>query len=165
MAFSPTVILDARVGVNRIKSDNEFATLSTITTTASSASRQQIQAINIIPGVPPAVPVGSNAFGPVSPLNFGTSLHKRERQTNTDFNASMTWTRGRWTHKFGGTYRVLLSNYIDPDDSIQIRTGPEFSRRKFINSDGGTTGLADAGRSRQRLLASLRCCSAREARA
>ncbi|MGH9970822.1 MAG: TonB-dependent receptor domain-containing protein [Pyrinomonadaceae bacterium] len=139
LVFSPTVILDARLGVNRIKSDNEFTTFDNYDY-GQFGVPAQIQAINIIPGVPPAVPVGNNAFAPVSPLNWGTSLHKRERQTNTDFNASMTWSRGRWTHKFGGTYRVLLSNYIDPDDSIQIRTGAEFTR-KFINFDGGAAGL------------------------
>ncbi|HEY3038565.1 MAG TPA: TonB-dependent receptor [Pyrinomonadaceae bacterium] len=139
VVFSPTLILDARIGVNRIKSDNEFSTFDDYDYSVFGIPAA-IQAINVLPGVPPAVPVGSGAFAPVSPLNFGTSLHKRERQTNTDFNASMTWTRGRWTHKFGGTYRVLLSNYIDVDDSIQIRTGAEFTR-KFINFDGGTSSL------------------------
>src|SRR5262249_15859286 len=42
--------------------------------------------------------------------------------------------------KFGGTYRVLLSNYIDVDDSIQIQTGPEYTRSN-INADGSTSGL------------------------
>jgi Carboxypeptidase regulatory-like domain len=139
IVLSPTLILDARIGVNRIVSDNEADVFDDYDYNQFGIP-SQIQAINIIPGAPPAVPVGSGNFGAVSPLNFGTSLHKRERQTNTDFNASMTWTRGRWTHKFGGTYRVLLSNYIDPDDSIQIRTGPEFTR-KFIAFDGGTGGL------------------------
>jgi hypothetical protein len=139
MILTPSLILDARIGVNRIKSDNEVDTFENYDYNLFGIPAP-IQAINILPGAPPAVPVGSGNFGSVSPLNFGTSLHKRERQTNTDFNASMTWTRGHWTHKFGGTYRVLLSNYIDPDDSVQIRTGPEFTRR-FIAADGGTGGL------------------------
>jgi outer membrane receptor protein involved in Fe transport len=146
VVLSPTLILDARIGVNRIKSDNEADIIDGYDY-GQFGIPAQIQAINILPGAPPAVPVASGAFGNVSPLNFGTSLHKRERQTNTDFNASMTWTRGNWTHKFGGTYRVLLSNYIDPDDSIQIRTGPEFTRFN-INADGSTTGLATGDPSR-----------------
>ena len=149
VVFSPNLILDARVGVNRIKSDNEFSTFDDYDYNQFGIPAA-IQALNVIPGVPPAVPVGSTAFAPVSPLNFGTSLHKRERQTNTDLNASISWTRGRWTHKFGGTYRVLLSNYIDVDDSVQIRTGAEFTR-KFIGFDGGipsslpTTDARDNG--------------------
>jgi Carboxypeptidase regulatory-like domain len=144
--LSPSLILDARIGVNRIKSDNEADVFDNYDYNQFGIPAA-IQAINIIPGAPPAVPVGSGAFGAVSPLNFGTSLHKRERQTNTDFNASMSWTRGSWTHKFGGTYRVLLSNYIDPDDSIQIRTGTEFTRFN-INADGSTNGLSTADATR-----------------
>jgi hypothetical protein len=140
IVLTSTLILDARIGVNRIKSDNEADVVENYDYNEFGIPAA-IQAINILPGAPPAVPVGSGAFGVVSPLNFGTSLHKRERQTNTDLNGSITWTRGRWTHKMGGTYRVLLSNYIDPDDSIQIRTGPEFTRIN-INADGSTTGLS-----------------------
>src|SRR5919108_685523 len=78
-----------------------------------------------------------NLGGIVSPLDNGTSLHKRERQTNSDFNGSITWSHGRWNHKFGGTYRMLLSNYIDVDDSSQIQTSNDFTR-KNINADGST---------------------------
>jgi outer membrane receptor protein involved in Fe transport len=135
VALSPSLILDARLGVNRIKADNEADAFDDYNYDQFGIPKE-IQAINAIPGAPPQFAPS----GTVSNLNNGTSLHKRERQTNTDFNASMTWTRGRWTHKFGGTYRVLLSNYIDVDDSVQIQTGPEFTRSN-INADGSTTGL------------------------
>jgi outer membrane receptor protein involved in Fe transport len=135
IAFSPTLILDARLGVNRIKADNEADAFDDYNYDQFGIPKE-IQAINAIPGAPPQFAPS----GTVSNLNNGTSLHKRERQTNTDFNASLTWTRGRWTHKFGGTYRALLSNYIDVDDSVQIQTGPEFTRSN-INADGSTTGL------------------------
>ncbi|HEY6402440.1 MAG TPA: TonB-dependent receptor, partial [Blastocatellia bacterium] len=135
VAFSPSLILDVRLGVNRIKSDNEADAFDDYNYDQFGIPKE-IQAINAIPGAPPQfAPAGT-----VSNLNNGTSLHKRERQTNTDFNASLTWTRGRWTHKFGGTYRALLSNYIDADDSVQIQTGPEFTRSN-INADGSATGL------------------------
>ena len=52
----------------------------------------------------------------------------------------MTWTHGRWTHKFGGTYRVLLSNYNDLFDSVNIVTGDQYTRAN-LNTDGTTTGL------------------------
>jgi outer membrane receptor protein involved in Fe transport len=138
LALSPSLILDVRLGVNRIKADNEADAFDDYNYDQFGIPKE-IQAINAIPGAPPQFAPS----GTVSNLNNGTSLHKRERQTNTDFNASMTWTHGRWTHKFGGTYRVLLSNYIDVDDSVQIQTGPEFTRSN-INADGSTTGLTTA---------------------
>jgi len=133
--LSPSLIVDARLGVNRIKSDNEADVFENYSYDQFGIPKE-IQAINVLPGAPPAFSPGDN----LSSLNNGTSLHKRERQTNTDLNASMTWMRGRWTHKFGGTYRVLLSNYIDPDDSMQIQTSTNFTRSN-INADGSTTGL------------------------
>jgi trimeric autotransporter adhesin len=135
VALSPSVVLDIRLGVNRIKSDNEADVFEDYDYNQFGIPKE-IQDLNAIPGAPPAFSPG----GTVSPLNFGTSLHKRERQTNTDLNGSVTWSRGRWTHKFGGTYRVLLSNYIDPDDSMQIQTSADFTRSN-INADGTTGGL------------------------
>ena len=38
---------------------------------------------------------------------------------------------------------MLLSNYIDPDDSMQIQTSAEFTRLN-VNADG-STGTEDAG--------------------
>src|SRR5581483_5814420 len=132
---SPNLILDARLGVNRIKADNEGDAFDNFNYDQIGVPKE-IQALNARPGAPPSFGPGGN----VTPLSNATSLHKRERQTNTDFNASMTWTRGRWTHKFGGTYRVLLSNYIDNDDSMKIQTDASFTRFN-INADGSTSGL------------------------
>jgi trimeric autotransporter adhesin len=135
LALSSALIVDVRLGVNRIKSDNEADVFEDYSYDQFGIPNE-IQALNAIPGAPPAFSPG----GVVSPLNLPTSLHKRERQTNTDLNGSVTWTRGRWTHKFGGTYRVLLSNYIDPDDSMQIQTSADFTRLN-VNADGTTNGL------------------------
>jgi hypothetical protein len=135
IVLTPSLVIDVRLGVNRIKADNEADTFDDYSYDQLGIPKE-IQALNASPGAPPAFSPG----GTVSPLNFGTSLHKRERQTNSDFNGSMTWTRGRWIHKFGGTYRVLLSNYIDNDDSMQIQTDASFTRFN-VNADGSTTGL------------------------
>ncbi|PYX91594.1 MAG: hypothetical protein DMG67_09695, partial [Acidobacteria bacterium] len=136
--LSSNMVLDARLGVNRIEADN-LADVIPNYNYGVFGIPQSIQALNVIPGAPPATPSSQNLGGIVSPLNNGTSLHKRERQTNSDFNGSVTWSRGRWTHKFGGTYRMLLSNYIDVDDSQQIQTSNDFTRRN-INADGSTNG-------------------------
>ena len=113
-------MLDVRLGVNRIRSDNEADVFDNFDYARYGIS-PELQALNVVPGAPPSFTPGR-----VSDLHNGQFLHKRERQTNTDFNGSVTWTRGKWTHKFGGTYRVLLSNYTDPHDPaliIEVRSG------------------------------------------
>lgn len=136
--LTPSMILDVRLGVNRIVADNlvdEFDNFDY----GKYGVPQVLQDMNTLVGSPPAFSPG----GSLSALNSGTSLHKRERQTNSDFNGSMTWTRGRWTHKFGGTYRVLLSNYIDPDDSMQIQTDGSFTRKTVTANGGVPSGNKD----------------------
>ncbi len=133
-SITPSLVLDVRLGVNRIRSDNEADVFDNFDYAKYGIS-PELQALNVVPGAPPSFTPGR-----VSDLHNGQFLHKRERQTNTDFNGSMTWTRGRWTHKFGGTYRVLLSNYTDPHDPALIVTGTEYTRAN-INANGSTNGL------------------------
>jgi hypothetical protein len=134
-SLTPNIVIDARIGVNRIQSDNEADTFDNFNY-GQFGIPNEILALSVIPGAPPSFAPG----GGLSELHNGQFIHKRERQTNTDANASMTWTRGRWTHKFGGTYRVLLSNYTDPHDPFQIVTGAEYTRQN-INASGSTSGL------------------------
>jgi trimeric autotransporter adhesin len=134
-SIKPSLVLDVRLGINRIQSDNEADVFENFDYAKYGIS-PELQTLNVVPGAPP-----SFSPGRVSELHNGQFLHKRERQTNSDFNGSMTWTRGRWTHKFGGTYRVLLSNYTDPHDPALIVTGPEYTRAN-INANGTTTGVA-----------------------
>ncbi len=134
-SVTPNIVIDARIGVNRIQSDNEADVFDDFDYSVFGIP-SQILALSVIPGAPPSFAPG----GGLSPLHDGQFIHKRERQTNTDANASMTWTRGRWTHKFGGTYRVMLSNYTDPHDPFQVQTGAEYTRQN-INASGSTSGL------------------------
>jgi outer membrane receptor protein involved in Fe transport len=136
--LTPNMVIDVRLGVNRIRSDNEADVFDNFDYSVFGIP-QEILALSVVPGAPPSFAPG----GDLSALHDGQFLHKRERQTNTDFNASMTWTRGRWTHKFGGTYRVLLSNYSDSHDPFQVQTGAEYTRQN-INASGSTTGLTVA---------------------
>jgi outer membrane receptor protein involved in Fe transport len=133
--LTPNMVIDVRLGVNRIHSDNEADVFDNFDYGIFGIP-QEILALSVVPGAPPSFAPG----GGLSPLHDGQFLHKRERQTNTDFNASMTWTRGRWTHKFGGTHRVLLSNYSDSHDPFQVQTGAEYTRQN-INASGSTSGL------------------------
>ncbi|HMX27714.1 MAG TPA: TonB-dependent receptor [Blastocatellia bacterium] len=133
-SISPSLVLDVRFGVNRIHSDNEADAFKDFDFNQFGIPKE-IQALDLTGGSPPTfIP------GRVSELSQNTFLHKRERQTNSDLNASVTWTRGKWTHKFGGTYRVLLSNYNDLFDSVNIVTGDQYTRAN-INADGSTGGL------------------------
>jgi len=135
--ISPKLVLDARVGLNRIEADNasdEFPGYDY----GQFGISPLVSKLNVIPGAPPNFnPSGALQQNIVNALNNTSSLHKHERQTNTDANGSLTWNRGRWTHKFGGTYRVLLSNYIDVDNSVSINTSPDFTRLAVQASGSG----------------------------
>src|SRR5712691_10404874 len=65
-----------------------------------------IQAINPVPGGPPESGWGGNW----SPLQ--TSRNKKQYTTNHHLGGSLTKTANRWTFKFGGEYRVYLSNFF-----------------------------------------------------
>ena len=136
--LTSNIVVDARIGVNRIQSNNEADVFENFDYSLYGIPKE-ITSLSVVPGAPPTFAPGGN----LSPLHDGQFLHKRERQTNTDFNASMTWTRGHWTHKFGGTYRVLLSNYTDAYDTVQVQTGAEYTRQN-INASGSTSGLSVA---------------------
>jgi len=142
--ISPRLVLDARVGLNRIEADNASDSFSGYNYGQFGIS-SLVAGLNVIPGVPPNFnPSGAASQNIVNALNNTSSIHKHERQTNTDANGSLTWTRGRWTHKFGGTYRVLLSNYIDVDNSVSINTSPDFSRLG-ISSNGSAVNAPGSG--------------------
>jgi trimeric autotransporter adhesin len=134
--ISPRVVLDARVGLNRIEADNATDDFPGYNYGQFGIS-PLVANLNVIPGVPPQF----NPSGKINGLNNTASIHKHERQTNIDANGSLTWTRGRWTHKFGGTYRVLLSNYIDVDNSVSINTADTFTRQQVtaIGASAGST--------------------------
>jgi hypothetical protein len=144
VVISPTLVLDARVGLNRIEADNasdEFPGYDY----GQFGISPLVSKLNVIPGVPPNFnPSGAMSQNIINALNNTSSIHKHERQTNTDANGGLTRTRGRWTHKFGGTYRVLLSNYIDVDNSVSINTSPDFTRL-LIRADGSGATASGSG--------------------
>ncbi len=86
-------------------------------------------------------PIEFNLGERYSALNRSNSLHKRERQTNHSFNASITKSRSSWTHKAGVEYRVYLSNYIDPEESFWIQTSQDYTR-PIVTISGGAAGPA-----------------------
>ena len=142
--ISPTVVLDARLGVNRIEADNASDSFPGYNYGQFGISAL-VAGLNVIQGVPPNFnPSGVPSQNIVNALNNTSAIHKHERQTNTDANGSLTWTRGRWTHKFGGVYRVMLSNYIDVDNSVSINASPDFTRQA-VSATGSGVNLNSSG--------------------
>ena len=136
VVLSPTLVLDLRYGLTRINTTNE-ANLFPNFDYGALGIPAAIQAINAVPGAAPEVRFGL----PWSSLNQTDSLHKQEHQTNHDLVFSVTKTRGRWTHKWGGEYRVYLSNYVDANESISIRTDPNYTRQ-CVTAAGGTCSVS-----------------------
>ena len=73
--------------------------------------------------------------------NFNT---KREFQTSHSLTGSITKIRGRWTHKVGGEFRNLMSNYADPEQASVAMPSP-FAHQggnfnfEFVTASGGVS--------------------------
>ena len=129
--LKPNFVADLRYGVTRIKTLNKAYPGSDSFDYNQFDIPAAIQAINAVPNAPPEFQPGGN----LSPLSSTGSLYKQEGQTNHNLNLSATWLRGRWTHKFGGEYRVYLSNYDDAEFSMFINA-PNNLTREFISATG-----------------------------
>lgn len=138
VVLSPTLVLDVRYGVNRINANNEAQVFPDFDYSAFGIP-QELQVLNAVPGAPIEFAPGGN----LSPLNQTNSLHKRERQTNHHWVGSLNKSLGRWNFKFGGEYRVYLSNYTDAEESFYILTNSGYTR-EMINASGGGVGSVTA---------------------
>src|SRR5579872_5363435 len=109
--LSPTVVLDARGGVNRIHSNSLASTITSFTAAdyASYGIPASVQAT--MPQFGQAPDVTSPGF--FSSPSFTQYGNKRERQTNSTVSGSITKMHGKWTLKAGGEFRVYEGNYTD----------------------------------------------------
>ena len=117
VVLSPTLVLDVRYGITRTKTVNEFPVSSNLDYSQFGIS-PQIAAINPIPGRPPVGDWGGGWTAietNVSQQAFNT--------TNHNIVASMTKIVNRWTIKFGGEYRVDLSNIYAGKVGIDVGSG------------------------------------------
>ena len=93
-----------------------------------------------------ASPAGRAARSNWSALTTGNFNTKRELQTSHSIAGSVTKTNGRWVHKMGGEYRVLLSNYADPEQaSVALpspfnQVGGNFNF-EYLTADGQVASL------------------------
>lgn len=120
VVLSPSLILDVRYGVTRIKTLNFAGDKEGFT----DYDRIGVPS-NLIPYIQMygAAPVMNNFGGgqgggsnwvALTGGNFGT---KQEKQASHVFSGSIVKINGKWTHKFGGEFRNLLSNYSDLEEA------------------------------------------------
>jgi hypothetical protein len=133
VVIGPTLLLDVRYGVTRINTRAFAGDKSGFTDYDKIGVPKNLQQYIQIFGASPVVSNYSGGSGggsnwtALAAGNFGT---KHEQQTSHVINGSLTKTRGRWTHKIGGEYRNLLSNYSDLEEA-------SVSLPSVSNSSGG----------------------------
>ena len=136
--LTPTVVLDVRAGVNRIHTNylSNIATSFTAQDYASYGVPTSVQAVMAYPGSAPDF----QSPGTFSNPAFTQNNNKHERQTNSQVNASITKTQGKWTFKGGGEYRVYQGNYTDYQESAaQYQSTPNAFTTEYITNAGAST--------------------------
>jgi len=120
IVLSPTLVLDVRYGVTRIEADALAGDKTGFTDYDKIGVPKNLQPFIQIRGAAPVLSNysggsgGGSNWSALAGGNFGT---KQERQTSHVLSASMTKVHGHWTHKFGGEFRNLLSNYSDLEEA------------------------------------------------
>ncbi len=131
--ISPTWVADMRMNVTRIAARNLGPVFPGLNYREFGIPSQFDPAIGV-DGMMPELG-GINFWSNL----FNTAyLGKVENQTNWNFVGSVTKTRGRWTHKFGGEFRNALANYTDARGSFAINTSQFFTSGQQFGADGGT---------------------------
>jgi hypothetical protein len=139
--ISPTLVVDARVGLNRVDTRNIAGSVD------PSLYNQmripgEIQALAIPFGGTPHISDGINYWSALSNTAY---LWKIENQTNWVTNGNVTKVAGRWTFKFGGEYRNSLANFTDNAFPFSIRPSPNFTRAT-VNASGDPSEVLTADR-------------------
>lgn len=131
--LSSSFVVDIRYGVNRIKTGSLSHDTPDFDYRAAGipANIEAAMAVRRLPNF-----ISSNYW---SALNNNMYMHKDERQTNHVLAGSATWTRGRWTFKFGGETRQNFSNYTDAQEAISYRLVPGYTAGPTVNATGGLT--------------------------
>lgn len=136
--LSPTMVLDIRYGLNRIKTGSLANDTPDYDYTAAGipANIQAAMAVRRIPNF-----FNSNYW---SVLNNNAYMHKDERQTNHVLAGSVTKTAGKWTLKFGGETRQNHSNYTDAQEAITYSLNAGASAGPAVNATGGLIAPVNA---------------------
>jgi len=149
VVLSPTTVLDARFGFNRIWTQSFNGNHSGFDSAMydSFGVPQNIRSIFAMSGAAPVIQPnsfgggsgGGSSWTAVTNGTFGTHL---EEQSNYNLTASITKSRGRWTHKAGVEARDLQSNYTDLEEaaaqiaSSYFHNGGNFNFQ-YVTANGG----------------------------
>jgi trimeric autotransporter adhesin len=152
IVLSPTLLLDVRYGLARVKTSNLNGNKEGFTDYASFGVPANLLPYMFQAGSAPAVSpntygglTGGNGGGSNwSPLSAGTFGTQRETQANHSITGSVTKTRGKWVHKAGLEYRNLLSHYDDPEQASVGMPSPFAHQGGNFNFEYVTAGGAVA---------------------
>jgi trimeric autotransporter adhesin len=139
IVVSPTVIVDVRAGANRIHSNYLTYPPQRFTQADydSLGIPRSVQAVMPDPGAAPDI----QSPGRWSNSMFAQYNSKKERQTNTQVNGTVTKMWGKWSFKSGGEYRAYQGNYTDYQFAAAQYTGtsPGNFTVQNITATGGST--------------------------
>ena len=149
IVVNPTTVVDVRYGMSRISAKLLAGDKEGFTPELYDAFGvpRNLHPLMLFQGVAPDISPntagggqggGSNWAG----LTSGTFNTKYEGQLNHSLTGSVTKVRGRWTHKFGGEFRNLLSNYADPEQGSVTYPSPFHSTGdnfnfEYVTANGG----------------------------
>ena len=139
--ISPTFVMDARLGLNRVNTSN-IAGTGPAGLYDQMRIPKEIQAYAIPFGGIPHVSDGINYWSALSNTAF---LWKIEHQTNWLYSQNFTKMMGRWTFKFGGEYRNSMAHFTDNAYPFSVRTSPNFTRAT-VNATGDPSDALTADR-------------------
>ena len=113
ITVSPTLIIDARYGINRVHATAAKPRIGPAFTAADYASWGMPAGVQAFISIPGAVPSIGDTGGGFNTENWDNWANKNEHQTNHSVTGSVTKLLGKWTMKEGAEYRVYLGNWAD----------------------------------------------------
>jgi trimeric autotransporter adhesin len=129
VVLTETLVLDVRYGFTRINTKAFAGDKTGFTDYDAFGVPKNVQGIMMMPGAAPVVSPngysgGSGGGSNWTALSGGGYGTKHERQMSHSLVASITKSRGRWTHKAGVEARNLLSNYSDLEEASTALPSP-----------------------------------------
>jgi hypothetical protein len=149
--LSPTTIVDIRYGISRINTKDFSGDKTGFDDYSQFGVPANLVPLILFPGASPNISPNGYTGGQGGGSNWsslvtGNFNTKKELQTSHSVAGSLTKTNGRWVHKMGGEYRVLLSNYADPEEaSVALpspfnQVGGNFNF-EYLTADGQVASL------------------------
>lgn len=146
-----STVIDVRYGLSRINTKDFSGDKTGFDDYGSFGVPANLVPLVLFPGAAPNISPNGYTGGQGGGSNWsslvtGNFNTKRELQTSHSVAGSVTKTNGRWVHKMGGEYRVLLSSYADPEEaSVALpspfnQVGGNFNF-EYLTADGQVASL------------------------